>query len=71
MVKIVRSFLIIFTSVYIGILLALLTYTLVWPLLGGPYSFVREYFASFVALVVWAVSALSIGSFIEMKTHKK
>lgn len=70
-VKIVRLALIVSTSVFIGILLALLVYVWTHALLTGPYTLVREYFASFVALVVWAVSAILIGSFIENKTHKK
>ena len=66
--KHIRTPLIVVTSVYIGTLLALLAYALVSPLLGGPYSIIREYFASFVSVIVWSGSSLMIGSYIDNKS---
>ena len=66
--KHVRTPLIVITSVYIGTLLALLAYALVSPLLGGSYSIIREYFASFVSVIVWSGSSLMIGSYIDNKS---
>ena len=64
----VRTLTIVVTSVYIGTLLALLAYALVSPLIGGPYSIIKEYFASFVSVIVWSGSSLMIGSFIDNKS---
>lgn len=70
-VKTIRIILILLTAVYIGSLLAFLAYIWTRGMLGGSYSFVREYFAGFVGLIVWSASSLSIGSYIEKKTQKK
>ena len=64
----VRIFIIVVTSVYIGTLLALLAYALVSPMIGGPYTMVKDYFASFISVIVWSGSSLMVGSFIENKT---
>ena len=69
-VKSVRIFIIVVASVYIGTLLALLAYSLISPLIGGPYSIVKDYFSSFVSLIVWSGSSLMVGSFIDNKTKK-
>lgn len=66
----VRVFIIVTASVYIGMLLALLAYGLIVPLIGGPYSIVKDYFSSFVSVVVWSGSSLMVGSFIDNKTKK-
>lgn len=66
----IRIFIIVIASVYIGTLLALLAYGIISPLIGGPYSIVKDYFSSFVSVIVWSGSSLMIGSFIDNKTKK-
>ena len=66
----IRIFIIVVGSVYIGTLLALLAYALVSPVIGGPYSIVKEYFASFISVIVWSGSSLMVGSFIDNKTKR-
>ena len=67
-VKSVRVFIIVVASVYIGMLLALLAYGIISPPMGGSYSMVKDYFSSFISVIVWAGSSLMIGSFIDNKT---
>lgn len=69
-VKNIRIFLIVVTSVYVGTLLAMLAYAIIQPFLGGPYTIVKDYFASFISVIVWSGSSLMVGSFIDNKTHK-
>lgn len=70
-VKVVRAALIIFTSVYVGMLIAFVAYSVAYNLFSGSESLVRAYLTNLTGLIVWAGTALLIGKFIEEKTEKK
>jgi len=70
-VKTIRLVLIIATAVYCGLLVAFLVYSIASNFLGGPYTIVRGYFASFVGLIAWSTTSLLVGSFLDTKSRLK
>ena len=58
------------TSLYVGLLVAFLAYSIAANLLG-ELSMTKSYIANLTGLVVWASSAFFIGQFIEVKVHEK
>lgn len=66
--KVIKPTIIIVTSVYLGLLLALLAYSIVHNLVGGSESIIKAYISNLSGLIVWAGSGLFIGRFIEEQT---
>lgn len=58
------------TSLYVGLLIAFLAYSIAANLLG-ELSMTKSYIANLTGLVVWTSSAFFIGQFIEVKVHEK
>jgi hypothetical protein len=69
--KVIKPAIIIATSVYVGLLIALLFYSIVHNVVGGSESLTKAYIANVFGLIVWAASALLIGKFIEEQTARK
>lgn len=58
------------TSLYVGLLIAFLAYSIAANLLG-ELSMTKSYIANLTGLVVWVSSAFFIGQFIEVRVHEK
>ena len=69
--KVVKPAIIVATSVYVGMLIAFLAYSIAYGLIGGSDSLVKAYLTNLTGLIVWAGSALLIGKFIEEQTARK
>ena len=70
-IKIIKPLIIIVTSVYVGLLVGFLAYSVVHNLVGGSESLTKAYISNISGLIVWAASALLIGKFIEEQTARK
>ena len=58
------------TSLYVGLLIAFLAYSIAANLLG-ELTMTKSYLANLTGLVVWASSAFYISQFMEIKVYEK